>query len=294
MSGYGASWAARVLVAGVAALLPAGVLSAATLDPRPSTVVTAGGRVGAAGVGQSGLVDEPGATTSSTVTVAPPTMAPAVPATTATTRSAPRPSPSTTAPLPTVTLPPGVPAPVLPSPTGIPNIPPASSWEVEAQGVKVRLRIEPASPVAGQPVTFRIDYSSSEPCCTVMVAFGDGGQFSVNNGVRCGDLSPGAHGAVATHTYASAGAYKATLGVIAALPCLQLPMTPGASPPPPVIHGAQLTACIGVGPGAGAAKGCSPFPDFGPDTIVSPVIDPACQVRSDCTKASTPRPGWNS
>jgi len=124
-----------------------------------------------------------------------------------------------------------------------------------------------------------------------MLDFGDGAGYSLNNGAPCGALTPGTHSVATTHTYAAAGAYKPVLGVIAALPCTSL-VGPGA-PNPPEIHGTQVTGCIGVGPAA-AQKGCTPFPPFAPDQLVSPVIDPFCQVRSDCTKASTPRPGWDS
>ena len=96
---------------------------------------------------------------------------------------------------------------------------------------------------------------------------------------------------VKTHTFAAAGSYKLSLDAIADFPCKQL-VGPGL-PNPPEIHSVQLTGCIGVGPGPAAQKGCSPFPDFPPDMLVSPIIDPFCEVRSDCTKASTPRPGWN-
>jgi hypothetical protein len=293
------TWPARLLTGCLAILLPAGAWAAATVGRAPSTVIPADARAGATGLGQAALLDEAAATTTA-LTVAPapaPTIGPApAPApTTATTKPSVKATPTTRPPatsVSTVTLPPGVPWPNLPPPTGIPNIPAGSSWESQNAGVTARLRIEPATPVAGQPVTFRIDYSSAEPCCTVMLAFGDGSHYSLNNGVTCGELSPGSHSVATTHTYAAAGAYKPTLGVIAALPCTNW-VGPGA-PNPPDIHGTQVTGCIGVGPGPAAQKGCTPFPPFAPDQLVSPVIDPFCQVRSDCTQASTPRPGWDA
>ena len=297
MSRRGGDRRVLTLIASLAALLPAGGWAAVTVHREPATTVVAGGRAGATGLGSVDLLDEGGAPApSTTVSVAPATVPASTPApaTTPTTRS---PKSATTTKPPagtgsTATRPPGVPGPNTPPPTGIPNIPPAASWETEANGVTARLRIEPAAPVAGQPVTFRMDFSSAEPCCTVMLEFGDGGGFSVNNGASCADLSPGPHSAVTTHTYAKAGSYKLTLGVIAAMPCMNL-IGPGA-PNPPQIHGAQLTGCVGIGPGPAAQKGCSPFPPFAPDQLVSPVIDPLCQVRSDCSKASTPRPGWDA
>ena len=64
---------------------------------------------------------------------------------------------------------------------------------------------------------------------------------------------------------------------------------PGEAPPLPAFHGVALTACVAVGPGTAGQAGCSPFPSYGPNDLVSPVIDPFCQIRSDCTKASPPR-----
>jgi hypothetical protein len=293
------SWAVRALVGSLAVLLPAGVWAAAGVNRGQPTTIAAGGRAGATGL-VSVLVDEDGAPgLAAVVTVTPATVvstttpAPATPTTTTrpTTRSTTTTKPPATTGA-TVTLPPGVPWPSMPPATGIPNIPAGSAWENHNAGVTARLRIEPTAPVAGQAVTFFIDYASAEPCCTVMVDFGDGSGYSLNNGVSCGELSPGPHKAVTTHIYAAAGAYKPTLGVIAALPCTSL-VGPGA-PNPPEIHGTQVTGCIGVGPGPAAQKGCTPFPPFAPDQLVSPVIDPFCQVRSDCTKASTPRPGWDT
>jgi hypothetical protein len=289
-------WAVRALIGSLAVLLPAGAWAAAAMNGGTSTTIAGDARAGATGVG-SIVLDEDGAPAlSPTVTVSPAPVPASTPApTTTTTKSTTRSTTTTKSPATTAvtaTLPPGVPWPSTPPPTGIPNIPAGSTWENQNAGVTARLRIEPAAPVAGQPVTFLIDYSSAEPCCTVMVDFGDGSNYSLNNGVTCGELSPGPHRAVTTHTYAAAGAYKPILGVIAALPCTSL-VGPGA-PSPTEVHGTQVTGCIGVGPGTAAQKGCSPFPAFDPDQLVSPAIDPFCQVRSDCTKASTPRPGWNT
>ena len=279
-------------------LLSAGAWAAAVVDPEPASTVAAGGRAGATSAGGAVILDDesPAAAATATTSAPPPVSVAPPTASTTTTSKAPTKAAPTTKPqattVSTVTLPPGVPWPSTPPPTGIPNKPAGSAWESDNAGVTARLRIEPARPTAGQPVTFRIDYSSAEPCCTVMLDFGDGSGYSLHNGDPCGALMPGAHSAVTTHTYAAAGAYKPTLGVIAALPCTSL-AGPGA-PPVPQIHGTQVTGCIGVGPGTAADKGCSPFPAFAPDQLVSPVIDPFCQVRSDCTQASTPRPGWDA
>ncbi len=282
---------ARALAGCLAVLLPAGIWAATAVNGGTSTTIAAGARAGATGLGAVELDEDGPPALSPVITVAPApvsTSTPAPAAATTTTRPATRSTTTTKPPAatgPTVTLPPGVPWPSTPPPTGIPNIPAGSAWENQNAGVTARLRIEPTAPVAGQPVRFLIDYSSAEPCCTVMVDFGDGSHYSLNNGVSCGELSPGPHKAVTTHTYAAAGAYKPVLAVIAALPCTSW-VGPGV-PNPPDIHGTEVTGCIGVGPGPAAQKGCSPFPPFAPDQLVSPAST-LLPGRSDCTKASTP------
>ena len=303
MSSNGGARPARALAACVAVLLAAGGWSALALDTTESTTISAGGRAGATGLGQAALLDEEAPTGSVAVTVAPltvPTTAPEpAPATTTTIRRSTT-SPTTAKPGPVggpaATPPPGFGWPNTP-PTGIANIAPTSSWSGQRDGVTARLRLDPPAPVAGQAVRFLVDYSSAEPCCTVMLDFGDGTPgFQLNNDRVCGTsppLIPGAHSVVATHTYAGAGSYKANLFVLAGDGCANpAPLVNGA--PQIVIHAVAFDACLGVGPGPAVQKGCSPFPPFGPDTLVSPAIDPFCQVRSDCTKASTPRPGWDA
>jgi hypothetical protein len=129
-----------------------------------------------------------------------------------------------------------------------------------------------------------------------MLDFGDGsGGYGLNTSRTCSEpspYSPGAHSAATSHTFAAAGAYKGRLTVMAKDLCDMPPMVLGSPPPQPDFDAVSTTTCIAVG--ASGQKGCSPFPPFGPDTLVSPVIDPFCQVRSDCTQASTPRPGWDA
>jgi hypothetical protein len=289
------SRAVTVLVVLVAVLLPAGVLAAGNVALPPS----ADSPVGAAGLGQESVGEE--ATAPATVHVTAPPPAPPSPAST----SAPGPTTTvTTAPTtrttvrgtPAPTMPPGAPLPPLPPAPpftgGIPNIQPATSWSDQRDGVSARMRIEPAAPVAGQPVRFVLDVASADPCCRIMLDFGDGSTgFAHHNGGVCGDpprLAPGPHQVVATHTYAAAGAFKAALIVLSGDPCATT-FRPGEPPPPPFTGSVGLTGCIAVGPGPAGQAGCSPFPTFGPDAIVSPVLDPFCQIRSDCTKASPPR-----
>lgn len=294
------SRAVSVLLAVAAVLLPAAVLAAVTVE-RPAVTVTAGDdRLGVAGLGRS-LLDEPAATRSTALTVAPPDGSPTAPSvapvpTTGrpTSNTMPATRPATTGPgSTTATLPPGLfPPPGLP-PTGIPNVAPASVWYGDRDGVSATMRIDPPAPVAGQAVRFLLDFSSAEPCCTVMLDFGDGSEgFSLNNDGACGGAAPatpGPHRTTAVHTYAGPGAYKASLIVFAGDRCSPRQLAPGEPPPLPVIHSVSVPACVAVGPGTAGQAGCSPFPDFGPGSIVSPVLDPFCQVRSDCTQASPPR-----
>lgn len=277
--------AGAVLAALVAVLLPAGVVAATSVDPPPPV----DGRVGATGFGVVALEDEQAPPLSTEVT----TVAPPATGSSSTTAHPGRVTP-TTSPIkpagpaaPKATLPAGAPMPKLPPPTGIPSIAPASSWFQSHDGVSLRVRMEPAAPVAGQVVRFLIEVSTTKPCCSFSMQFGDGSAYMPSGPVGCTSAAPSSM--VVSHTYASAGAYKASLKA-APFPC-QPVTAPGAEGFPVLLpsEGASLPACVGIGPGPAAEKGCSPFPDFGPDTLVSPVIDPFCQIRSDCTKASTPR-----
>jgi len=298
----GTARAMGTLAVCVAALLVAGVLAAATVKPPDRAVsIAAGGQVGAAGLGQEGVADTqvpapaPSVAIAPTVTAAPPTVAPAKPAVTPTTRATAT-TTATTVVTPTggTTQPvlPPIPWPSVPPATGIPNMPTASSWQGDSAGVSVRMRLDPVAPVAGQPVTFRLEFSSAGPCCTVFLDYGDGAGWSLNPSYVCGQpspLTPGSHTAAPIHTYAKAGAFKGHLTVMSWDPCSAPPIPPGGAPVLPEIHDDSFDACIGVGPGTAKDAGCSPFPPYGPDDIVSPIMDPFCQIRSDCTQASKPR-----
>ncbi len=256
MRWHGGSRVVRGLIVGVAVLLPAGVLAAATVDPRPVTTVAADGRVGAAGLGPGSPLDEEGpAGAVATAAPAPPTVS-VVPSTTQPTTSSTKPPTTTTttaapksvATTAVTTLPPG-------------HIPPASSWQEKANGVSATVRIEPAAPVAGQPVTFYIDVWGVDACCDVTLDFGDhSDRFTVNLPRRCEDpspLRPGALRAVATHTYAKPGPYLAFFQVMDGDIC-KLPLVP---PDPIPLHHVDFEPCIAVGPGNAADLGCAPRPN---------------------------------
>lgn len=261
----------RALLACVALLLPAAGWSAATLDSGGPTTVSAGGRAGATGLGHAALLDEELPAPAIVVPEATvPTTAPtATTAATATTKPATK-APVTTKPPATggttPTLPAGAPLPNLPPPGTLPTIAPASSWQIQHAGMSARVWMEPAAPVAGQPVRFTVEYSSAEPCCAVMVDFGDSsGGFWVNGPRSCDQPSTataGTHRAVTTHTFANAGVYRGMI-TLARETCLPSPAT--SPTPPPMVQPDAVSSmtCITVGPGT-AGQGCSMFPPFPP------------------------------
>lgn len=250
-------WRHRTIVAMIAILAPAGALAAATVG---AGAPAGDQRVGAAGLAQTGVIDEEATAPATTQLVASTTVVlrpamPAPPAPPAPTTTVSRPGPTTT-----VTAPPVVMRPTV----TLPPIPPASSWAVEANGVSVRMSMEPALPIAGQAVRFIIDVSSTGPCCTVLFDFGDGSEpFSWNNEPRRCDtpssLVAGARRTMASHVYATPGGYRASVGVMAGDLCHQPP-----APAPPDLHPAALLTCISVGPGGGGAHSCPPPPLVGP------------------------------
>jgi len=240
-----------VLVALIAVLLPAGAFAAATVDadqpPRADM------RVGAAGFGSELLVDDqrsPALTVAVTSTVAsnptvtvtlptPPT-SPAVPGRTATT------APPVAATFPT---PPGLPP--LPMPT-FPRNPSASTWSKTANGITVRMHIEPAMPVAGRPVTFVIDEVIAPVTCCVIHLVPDGttvplqgaGGENPEIGI-CGSPPAMRSGLSHTHTFAEPGVYAVLLMVLTT--SCQMPAVGGPAVPP--TNGLlDLQACLTVGP----------------------------------------------
>ena len=71
-----------------------------------------------------------------------------------------------------------------PNPPGY--LPAATSWEAKGDGVSVRMRIEPASPVAGSPSASIWSTRACTPCI-VEFRFGDDSTFFVaNNNRPCG------------------------------------------------------------------------------------------------------------
>ena len=229
-----------VLMATIVLVLSAGVAALAAGDAEPPVTVVSDGRVGLAAFDQLELP-------TTTVAVRPTTTV----AVAQTTTSSP---PTTARPVVTTAAPPVSRPPT--TTTTAPTLAPASTWQAQANGVTVRMRMEPAAPVAGQTVRFFLDVSSAEVCCTILFEFGDGTErFTFNNEPRScmapSPLVPGARSTSATHVYAAPGAYKASVGVLSGDLCTPAP--PGVSP----VHPVSLTACIVVGPGTPGNSGCS-------------------------------------
>lgn len=249
------------LAALIAALLPAGVFAAATVDPGRAGE---NHRVVAAGFEREGIlageaprpapeapvvtttVPAPPPSSTTTVRTPPSSVTTVARATTPTTLWPPGPAlPTGTVP-PLKFPPPGAP----PIPTS--TIPTGSSWSNRGDGVSVRMHIEPAAPMAGQPVTFVVDeLITQDPCCAVAFTFGDAPSFFNVTGGTCQSPTSLTNVSMA-HTYAAPGAYEVVLAAVT-FPCGPLV----GDPPVPAIHGDGLRVCVVVGPGQAGAS-CTP------------------------------------
>lgn len=244
--------AVRVLVALIAVLLPAGALAATTVDAgQPRRVDT---RVGAAGFGGELLADDQlreAPTVAVTSTVAP------TPTVTVTVPTAPPPLPTlpgrtaTTAPPVAATFPTPPGFPPLPMPT-FPRNPSASAWSKTANGISVRMHIEPAMPVAGRPVTFVIDEVTAPVTCCIIHLVRDGTTIPVpgaggenpENGI-CGSPPATRSGLSHTYTYAEPGVHAVLLMVLTS--SCQMPDIGGPAVPP-TSGLLDIRACLTVGP----------------------------------------------
>ena len=252
MGSVGTTQAVRILVASVALLLSAGALSATVVDSPPSTSNASGQPAGGPEVVQSAVPDD--TTTSTTVVVGPTTTSPS--STILATTTTRRPSTATAAKSVATSTVASTRPPIRTIET-TPNVPPATSWQAGKNGVSARMRIEPASPIAGQPVRFVIDVSSTEVCCLILVHFGEGPATASNLPEVCSGtepLSTGSSTFETTHAYAAPGAYRATLSVSAGDPCPQTAPPGGRVGTSDVI----IEACFAVGPGTAGQAGCKP------------------------------------
>jgi hypothetical protein len=263
MTSHGGGPAIRALIASLAVLLPAGMWAAATVDNERATTVVTGGRAGATSFGDAALLEEAPSPGTPAVTTAPVTTSTTRPPSTPTTKaSAPTTSSTTRAPAirkpATTTTTVDLPAFMKANPNPPGYLAAASAWEAKGDGVSVRMHIEPASPVAGEPVRMHLEYTGGDACCIVEVRFGDGSPFfSANNDPPCvksGSLSPGTHRTVVTHTYDMLGTYRAQVRILDGDLCT----------PTPIFHHVEMFACIAVGPGTPLTPGCDPLPTYGP------------------------------
>jgi hypothetical protein len=123
--------------------------------------------------------------------------------------------------------------------------------------VTARVHIEPTSPAAGQPVRFVIDVSSAEPCCIIVVLFGEGSASAANVTEVCTGsepVGPGSSTFETTYAYSAPGAYRAGISVDAGAMCPQTAPPGGRVGVPDVI----IDACLAVGPGTVGQAGCRP------------------------------------
>ena len=247
-----------MLLAMIAVLLPAGVLAATTVA---SPVPDPDRRVGAAALTQEGLAGDDAADrafVTTTVARRPPAPTTTIgePGAPATTRLKPAVAPTTS-----TTLVPGVPRPG-PAPILDPN-PPTSSWTNTTGDVNARIRMEPATPLPGQPVRFHVEVSAPSACCAVNLSYGDGTMAPIP---PAGCEFPRSRTFTFTHAFAAAGSYELLL-VNSTFPC-DGKIVDGRFIEPP-IYGSSIQTCIGVGLPAASRPACEPFLHFGPGTAVS-------------------------
>ena len=269
MTTIGTSWAERALVAALVVLLPAGAFAAVALGSDTRGAPGAGGRVDAAGFVQEAVIGaEPDPAPNTT---AGPSTTVVLPKPTLPTTTLPRgTTPTSRPPAPSTTLLPRPPAGPTTSTTAAPAGP-TDHWSRTANGVTVRLRMEPALPVAGQPVTFVVEQvSAPTTCCIVHLSFGDGSDTSLlgSTGTAVCDNPTNSHAGLTTrHTFAQSGAYEVLL-IVATVPC-RLEVVDGR-PVPPSITGTEIRACVPVGPGTALPPTCVPFDHFNPQSGLIP------------------------
>lgn len=181
-------------------VLMAGVLSAAAVESKraatDATVRAAAGRPNGVDADVTAPTSQSSRPSGSTSTTSPTrTSTTAVPATTATTAA---PGSTSTSVRPTIASPPIV--------VQIPFSSGRTSWTAVASGVTITVKVDKASPAAGEPVRFDVEASSaSRACCALVLRFGDGSMYPQQN--QNGPCAPGApqgHGPVSlstVHTY---------------------------------------------------------------------------------------------
>ena len=243
-----------MLVALLAVLLPSAVFAVTTGDRQGAGRVEA---LGPAGFGSADVGGEDAAVTSSAAPAVslPTTVPPPSPVGTTVVRRT-----TTTTAAPTVTRDPTSPTlPSTPPSTGptttVTTVPRTSSWSASQNGIGLRMRMEPTAPQAGEPVTFFVELSPIDSCCIGALSFGDETGAPLAFEARC-KYSPGTvQRATATHTFATAGAYKVVASA-ATVPCsVPAPAGDGSLAVMGFPVGVTLDACVVIGP---ARADCSP------------------------------------
>lgn len=94
----------------------------------------------------------------------------------------------------------------------LPYSPGQSSWSGVSDGVSFSMHADPASPRTGDVVHFSIEISSpDQPCCGLVLLYGDGFDSGQNNGFPCpdgGPQSPGTRRFETTHVYNQPGHWE--------------------------------------------------------------------------------------
>lgn len=234
-----------VLAALVTTLLAAAVLAVTTGDRQPPVRVEA---LGPAGFGMENIDAEDATVTSSAApaVTTPATDPPPPPVTTTVIRHA----TTTTAeppvrrePTPTLSPPPSA------APTStVTTVPRTSSWSASQNGIGLRMRMEPTAPQAGEPVTFFVELSPIDSCCIGALSFGDETGAALAFEARCKYSHGTVQKVTATHTFASAGAYKVVASA-ATVPCsVPSPAGDGSLTVMGFPVGVTLNACVVIGP----------------------------------------------
>ncbi len=81
--------------------------------------------------------------------------------------------------------------------------------------MSARMRMEPATPLPGQPVHFYVEVMAPTPCCAVNLSYGDGTVAPIP---PAGCEFPKARTLTFTHTFAAPGSYQLLL-VNSTFPC---------------------------------------------------------------------------
>lgn len=235
-----------MLAALVTTVLAAAVLALTTGDRQAPVRVEA---LGPAGFG-IGNIDAEDATVTSSAAPAlttPATDPPPPPVSTTVIRHA-----TTTTPAASVRREPTV-APPSPPPSAAPTttvttVPRTSSWSASQNGIGLRMRMEPTAPQAGEPVTFFVELSPIDSCCIGALSFGDETGAALALEARCKYSHGTVQKVTATHTFASAGAYKVVASA-ATVPCsVPSPAGDGSLTVMGFPVGVTLDACVVIGP----------------------------------------------